>query len=148
MKLFDNVAVIPARGGSTSIPKKNIQLFAGQPLISWTIQQALEAQHVSRVIVSTDCEEIAKVAVEFGAEVPFLRPKSISKASTPVEPVLSHALQHIEKNMKISPQSLVLLFPTNPLRKVSHIDQCISTFASRNIDCVFTANESPAHYTP
>ena len=142
------VVVIPARGGSRGIPDKNIRDFAGKPLIAWTIELALVARGVSRVIVSTDSERIAEVARKYGAEVPFLRPSEIAAAETPIEPVLAHAWRWLKDNENYVADSLVLLFPTNPLRQAKHVEGSIERFYSSGVDSVLTVNESPAHYTP
>lgn len=142
------VAVIPARGGSQSIPDKNIRDFAGRPLIAWTIEKGLAAKGVERVIVSTDSERIAAVARSEGAEVPFLRPASLSNADTAIEPVLRHAYEWLSDTDGYRVDSLVLLFPTNPLREVRHIEEALKLFHESKADAVVTVNESPAHYTP
>lgn len=142
------VVVIPARGGSKGIPDKNIRDFAGKPLIAWTIEMALATRGVSRVIVSTDSEQIARVAKNYGAEVPFLRPTEISGDQTPIEPVMAHAWQWLRDQQDYLAESLVLLFPTNPLRQLRHIEDSIELFYSSCVDSVLTVNEAPAHYTP
>lgn len=142
------VAIIPARGGSQSIPDKNIRDFAGKPLIAWTIEKAREAKGIARVIVSTDSERIAAVARNHGVEVPFLRPASISAADTPIEPVLRHAYEWLVGNEGYQVDSFVLLFPTNPLRETRHIEDSLELFHNSGADSVITVNESPAHYTP
>ena len=114
------LAVIPARGGSKGIPRKNIKKLGGKPLIAWTIEAALKAPSINRVIVSTDDEEIAAVAEQFGAEVPFKRPIAIARDDTPgLDPVL-HAIEN-------SPDSdwVLLLQPTSPLRSVDDIEGII-----------------------
>jgi len=114
------LAVIPARGGSKGIPRKNIKKLSGKPLIAWTIEAALKAPSINRVIVSTDDEEIAAVAEQFGAEVPFKRPIAIARDDTPgLDPVL-HAIEN-------SPDSdwVLLLQPTSPLRSVDDIEGII-----------------------
>jgi CMP-N-acetylneuraminic acid synthetase len=142
------VAIIPARGGSQSIPDKNIRDFAGQPLIVWTIQCAKRAQGVDRVLVSTDSERIAEVARSHGAEVPFLRPAGIAASDTAIEPVMKHAYDWLRENEAYEADALVLLFPTNPLRQISHIEDSLKLFFEKQMDSVITVNESPAHYTP
>lgn len=142
------VAVIPARGGSQSIPDKNIRDFAGKPLIAWTIECARKARGVDRVLVSTDSERIATVAREYGAEVPFLRPPEIAQSETAIEPVMKHAHDWLREHEGYEAEALILLFPTNPLRQVSHIENCVAQFFARGMDSVITVNESPAHYTP
>ncbi|MBO6538832.1 MAG: acylneuraminate cytidylyltransferase family protein [Rhizobiaceae bacterium] len=142
------VAIIPARGGSQGIPRKNVKPFAGKPLIVWTIEQALAAKNVDRVIVSTDGEEIADIAVAHGAEVPFLRPDEISVSSTAIEPVMHHLSEWLRLNEGANAEALVLLFPTSPLRQVEHIEDAVDLFRRSEVDSVVTVNESPAHYTP
>lgn len=142
------VAVIPARGGSRGIPDKNIRDFAGKPLIAWTIELALATRGISRVIVSTDSPRIADVARKYGAEVPFLRPSEIAAADTPIEPVMAHVWQWLRENENYVADSLVLLFPTNPLRRAKHVEESVELFYSTGVDSVLTVNESPAHYTP
>jgi CMP-N-acetylneuraminic acid synthetase len=119
------LAIIPARGGSKSIPRKNIIEFAGFPLISYSIAAALEAESVDRVIVSTDDQEIAAIAIEFGAEVPFIRPEEISRDDTPDLPVFKHALEWLSSNQDYHPEIVVQLRPTSPLRRVEHINQAV-----------------------
>jgi len=91
------LAIIPARGGSKRIPRKNIREFGGKPMIAWAIQAAIKSACFDQIIVSTDDEEIAQVAVSFGAEVPFLRPESLSDDHTSTAPVIAHAISEMEK---------------------------------------------------
>jgi N-acylneuraminate cytidylyltransferase len=119
------LALIPARGGSKSIPRKNIRSFAGHPLIAYSIAAGLAAESVTRLLVSTDEEEIAAIARKYGAETPFLRPAELSQDNTPDLPVFQHALQWLEENEGYRPEILVQLRPTSPLRRVWHIDQSI-----------------------
>lgn len=148
MSIKNTVAVIPARGGSQGIPDKNIRLFEGKPLIAWTIECALAAKSVKRVIVSTDSERIAEIARTYGAEVPFLRPTLISASDTPIEPVMSHAYQWLIDNEGYRANALILLFPTNPLRTQLQIEEAVDLFYLSQADSVISVNESPAHYTP
>lgn len=119
------LALIPARGGSKSIPRKNIRPFYGHPLIAYSIAAGLAAETVTRVIVSTDNEEIAAVARQYGAEVPFLRPAEFAQDDTPDLPVFLHALQWLAEHEQYHPQIVVQLRPTSPLRRVEHIDQAV-----------------------
>jgi N-acylneuraminate cytidylyltransferase len=121
----ETLAVIPARGGSKSIPRKNIKTFAGYPLIAFSIAAGLAAENISRVIVSTDDEEIAEIARNFGAEVPFLRPEEFSRDETPDLPVFQHALEWLQSNEDYQPQLVVQLRPTSPFRRRLHIDQAV-----------------------
>jgi len=119
------LCLIPARGGSKSIPRKNIRSFAGHPLIAYSIVAGKTAATVTRVIVSTDDEEIAKVAQSYGAETPFLRPEDISLDDTPDLPVFQHALKWFADQENYKPDVVVQLRPTSPLRRVEQIDQCV-----------------------
>ena len=119
------LALIPARGGSKGIPRKNIKSFAGYPLIAWSIAAGLQANSVSRVIVSTDDEEIAAVARQFGAETPFLRPSEFSQDRTPDLPAFVHALNWLEDVEGYKPDIIVQLRPTSPLRSRDMIDSAV-----------------------
>jgi len=131
------LAVIPARGGSKGIPRKNIKLFAGAPLLAWSIQAAKDAKSVTRVIVSTDDEEIAGVAREWGAEVPFLRPAELAEDSSPDLPLFLHALEWLKTNEGYEPEFLVQLRPTSPIRPVGLVDEAVAMLqAHPEADCV------------
>jgi CMP-N-acetylneuraminic acid synthetase len=125
------LAIIPARGGSKSIPRKNIKSFAGYPLIAFSIAAGLASKSISRVIVSTDDEEIAEIAKQYGAEVPFIRPDDLSLDDTPDLPVFQHALQWLRSNEAYAPEIIVQLRPTSPFRKREHIDQAILKLIER-----------------
>src|SRR5687768_7038153 len=125
------LAIIPARGGSKSIPGKNIKPLAGYPLIAYSITAGLQAKTVTRVIVSTDDEEIAAIARYWGAEVPFLRPAALAQDDTPDLPVFQHALRILEKEEGYKPGIIVQLRPTSPFRKLSHIEDAVQLLAQR-----------------
>jgi len=125
------LALIPARGGSKSIPHKNIRLFAGYPLIAYSIAAGLAAETVTRVIVSSDDPEILEVARHYGAETPFLRPEEYARDQTPDLPVFQHALQWLEENEGYRPEIIVQLRPTSPFRRVAHIDQAVYRLLER-----------------
>ncbi len=115
------LALIPARGGSKSIPRKNILPFAGFPLIAFSIAAGLASETVNRVIVSTDDEEIAGFSRRYGAETPFIRPAHLAEDSTPDLPVFQHALEWLQENEAYQPDIVVQLRPTSPLRQgVAH----------------------------
>ena len=121
----DNVlAIIPARAGSKGIPGKNIRTIAGEPLICWTIRQALRSQLLDRVIVSTDGDSIARIARDAGADVPFMRPPELAADHSPTSDVVIHALSFYEA-MGITYSMVAILEPTSPLRKPSDIDRGI-----------------------
>jgi CMP-N,N'-diacetyllegionaminic acid synthase len=119
------LVLITARGGSKSIPYKNIMSFHGKPLIAWTIESALSAKNVSRVITSTDDIEIANVAKKFGSEVPFMRPEEYAQDNTTDYPVFKHALDWLSLNESYNPDIVIHLRPTTPLRPLSLIDKGI-----------------------
>ncbi len=124
--MFEILALIPARGGSKSIPRKNIRPFAGHPLIAWSIAVAQAGEMVTRCVVSTDDEEIAAIARRYGAEVPFMRPAELAQDDTPDLPVFEHALAWLAAHEDYRPDVIVHLRPTSPLRKVWHIDQAVT----------------------
>jgi N-acylneuraminate cytidylyltransferase len=131
------LALIPARGGSKGIPRKNIRSFAGYPLVAWSIAAAKQSQLVTRVIVSTDDEEIAAVAREWGAETPFLRPAEFAQDKTTDLPVFEHALKWLEDVEGYRPDILVQLRPTSPLRPRTMVDDAVRILLEHNdADCV------------
>ena len=131
------LALIPARGGSKGIPRKNIRSFAGYPLIAWSIAAAKQAACVTRIIVSTDDEEIAAVAREYGAETPFLRPAEFAQDQTTDLPVFEHALQWLEANENYRPESVIQLRPTSPIRPRDCVDSAINILLEHiDADCV------------
>ncbi|MEE9213779.1 MAG: acylneuraminate cytidylyltransferase family protein [Thermodesulfobacteriota bacterium] len=119
------ISIIPARGGSKCIPRKNIYRIFGKPLIGYTIEHAFASDRIERVIVSTDDEEIGVVARVFGAEVPFLRPSEISGDETPDFPVFKHALNWLKDNECYKPDIIVHLRPTSPFRITKDIDKMV-----------------------
>lgn len=135
------LGIIPARGGSKSIPKKNIRLLADKPLIAHTIEVAKECKMLNRTLVSTDSIEIADVATKYGCDVPFIRPKDLSSDDTPMVPVLQHAVSFIEEKDNIHVDVVVLLDPTSPFRRVEDIEACIQKIECENADSVVTVCE-------
>ncbi len=119
------LAIIPARGGSKGIPRKNIRDFSGYPLIAWSIAAGLKSELVTRVIVSTDDAEIAAVARAWGAETPFLRPAEFAEDKTTDLPVFVHALEWLEKNEGYKPDVVVQLRPTSPVRPLGLVDDAV-----------------------
>ena len=116
------LAVIPARGGSKSIPRKNLANLLGSPLIKYSIDVALNSNGITRTIVSTDDEEISKVSKECGAEIPFLRPAHLSEDTTTILPVLIHLLETLKKNELYEPWAIMLLQPPSPMRSTEDIE--------------------------
>jgi YrbI family 3-deoxy-D-manno-octulosonate 8-phosphate phosphatase len=119
------LAIVPARGGSKGIPRKNIRNFSGYPLIAWSIAAAKQSTMVTRVIVSTDDDEIAAVAREWGAETPFLRPAEFAQDKTTDLPVFVHALQWLAENENYHPDVVVQLRPTSPIRPKTIVDDAV-----------------------
>jgi N-acylneuraminate cytidylyltransferase len=119
------LAIIPARGGSKGIPRKNIRPFAGYPLIAYSIAAARQAQGAIRVIVSTDDQEIAEVARQFGAETPFLRPAELAADRTTDLPVFQHALGWLAEHENYHPEMVLHLHATSPVRPCGFVDQAV-----------------------
>ncbi len=135
------LAVITARGGSKSIPKKNIKKLAGKPLIAWTIEAAKKSRLLTRIIVSTDDEEIARVARRFGADVPFMRPTEFAQDTSTSMEVVQHALLWLKENAKEKYDYLMILQPTSPFRTAEDIDECIKLAVEKNADSVMSMKE-------
>ncbi len=119
------LAIIPARGGSKGIKKKNIKKFAGKPLLAHAIKTAFCSKFINRVIVSTESEEIAKVARKYKAEVPFLRPMELAQDSSKVSDAIVHLLNNLKLSENYEPDYIVLLQTTSPMREVSDVDGAI-----------------------
>ena len=142
--MVTTVAIIPARGGSKGIPKKNIFPLAGKPLIAHSIEDSLNCFQIQRTLVSTDDSEIAEVARSFGAEVPFMRPSELAQDETPDLPVFLHALEWIHAQEGNLPDLVVHLRPTTPLRPPGLIDKAIQMMADDpQADCVRSVREPP-----
>lgn len=131
------VAVIPARGGSKGLPKKNVRKLGEKELIGWTIEAAIQCQYIDEVIVSTDCLEIAEIARKFGAKVPFLRPVELANDTARTNDVVEHVLTKIDNKYDF----LVLLQPTSPFRNAVHISESLELFCSQNMRSVVSVCE-------
>lgn len=117
------VALIPARKGSKRVQGKNIRLLGEKPLIQWTISAALECSSIDRVIVTTDCEEIARISKQGGAEVPFLRPSELSSDTASTDDVILHAIDELSLQDE---DSILLLQPTSPFRSIEDLEESIA----------------------
>ena len=127
------LCVIPVRGGSKGIPGKNMRLVAGKPLVVWTIEQALAANSGLDVLVSTDDEQLAQIAREAGADVPFIRPAELAQDTTPTEPVIQHAIAHrIAEGRR--PDAVMLLQATSPIRLNGTLDRAVAQFEQTGVD--------------
>ena len=140
------VAIIPARGGSKGIPKKNIKELCGKPLIAYIIETALKVKELDRVIVSTEDKEIAEIAKKYGAEVPFIRPEELAEDETPTLPVLQHAVKYLEKKEKYRPDLVVLLYATSPLMRAERVSEAIEMLKEGEFDSVLSVVEDGGHY--
>lgn len=133
------VAIIPARGGSKGIPRKNLVPIGGKPLIAWSIEAAKGCSVIERIIVSSDDDEILAVAKEWGAE-PLKRPVELATNSTRSEPVLAHALEHVAKTGDLSTWAAYLQ-PTSPLRTAEHLDRAFASLIERGADGLISVTE-------
>ena len=129
------LAIIPARGGSERIPKKNILNLSGKPLISWTIEAALASEYIDDVVVSTDDNEILTIAKKYGAKVPFIRPDKFSSNDASSISVVLHAIEFFQK-VDERYDYIVLLQPTSPLRTVKNIDESIELLQQKKCDAI------------
>jgi len=129
------------------VPRKNIKLLCGRPLLAYTAEAALSSRLISRVILSTEDEEIAQVGRQFGVEVPFLRPPELARDETPMLPVAQHAVRFLEERDDHF-DAVCLLQPTNPLRSAEDIDACIQLLENSQADAVVTTLAVPAEHNP
>ena len=135
------LALIPARGGSKGLPRKNIASLLGKPLIAWTISEALSSKYLDGVIVSTEDEEIARIAKKYGAEIPFKRPKHLACDTSKGIDVVLHAIDWFNKKGNRY-DLLMLLQPTSPLRTVEDIDRAVEYFFAKQGDVVVSVCEA------
>jgi len=142
------VALIPARGGSKRVPKKNLANAGGKTLLEWAIETARGAELVSRVLVSTDDPDIASIAATHGAEVPWLRPAELAQDTTTSLAVVEHAFEWCMRNWLPAPEIGLLLEPTAPLRRSEHLDAAVETLLASNADSVVSVSEVPHVLNP
>lgn len=140
------LCVIPARSGSKGIPGKNIKPLCGKPLISYSIEQALETKLVDRIIVSTDDEKIAEIATGLGAEAPFTRPEHLATDEASTLDVLLHTIEWCHENENLRFDIILLLHANAPLRNIEDIKKCIGILVDQKADNVFTV--TPARNNP
>jgi len=138
----DILTIIPARGGSKGVPRKNIRELAGKPLIAYTIEAALGSSFVKRLIVSTDDKEIAETSRKWGADVPFMRPVELATDTTKAIAVVKHSLMEMEKLDNQEYPVIVYLEPPAPFKTSSDIDACIELFINNNPSSVVSVNEA------
>ena len=142
------LGVITARGGSKSLPRKNLLPLLGKPLLAYTCESAMESRRLDRVIISTDDQEIADVARRWGVEVPFMRPPELAQDDTPHLPVLQHAVRWMVEREGYRPDAVMVLQPTSPLRRAEHIDGAIEVMERTGADTVVSVVEVPHRFNP
>ncbi|TXH71056.1 MAG: acylneuraminate cytidylyltransferase family protein [Thiothrix sp.] len=144
--MTNTVGFIFARGGSKGLPRKNILPLQGKPLIAWAIEHALAVKKIERLIVSTDSEEIATVALQYGAEIPFMRPRELAQDNTPEWLAWRHALNYLIDTDGCLPKTMVSIPTTAPLRLPIDIENCLIEYEKGNSDVIITITE--AHRSP
>lgn len=140
------LGVTLARGGSKSVPRKNIKHIAGAPLLSYTITEALKSKFLTRYIVSTDDDEIRKVALDYGAEVPFLRPPELSADESTSVSALQHAVSWVESDEGMQYDYIIEIMCTNPLKNSTDIDGCLLKLVKTGADSVIAVNQLEDHH--
>ncbi len=134
------IAIIPARGGSKGLPRKNIKVLSGKPLLAWPIEAAINSKYVDRVIVTTDDPEIAEIAKQFHADVPFLRPSELADDSAPTSGAILHAIEYCESEQDRY-DYVLLLEPTSPLTEASDIDSAIEKLLQTEMTAIVGVSE-------
>tara|TARA_B100000959_G_C14972111_1_gene620129 strand:- start:1284 stop:1976 length:693 start_codon:yes stop_codon:yes gene_type:complete len=137
-----NVCIIPARGGSKRIPRKNIKLFHGKPMIAWSIEAAIKSECFDRIICSTDDEEIADVAKKYGAEIPFLRPKILSNDIIGTGPVVAHAIEYLKTSGE-KVDLVCCVYATAPFILAEYLQESLQQIKNTNIDYCFSVTSYP-----
>ena len=141
------LALIPARGGSKGVPRKNVKALGGKPLIAYSIEAGLASMQIDHVVVSTEDEEIAKISRRLGAAVPFLRPAQLATDHSPTVDTVLHAIRFFEAENNFF-DAVCLLQPTVPFRSGADLDAAITMFKKQEADCLFTVREVPHVYNP
>lgn len=141
------LAVVPARAGSKGIPGKNVRPLAGRPLLAYTADAIAASGVVDRAVLSTDSEEVAELGRELGLEVPFLRPPELAQDDSPMQPVVEHAVRALEAQ-GWSPEIVVLLQPTAPLRRGDHVRAAVELLRDTGASSVVSVVPIPQHFSP
>jgi len=147
-KALKTLAIVTARGGSKGIPRKNIVDLGGKPLISYCLEAIKKSKTVDRLIVTTDDKEIAKVAIKYGAEVPFMRPAELAQDKTPNILAIIHALEWFEDNEGYRPDYVLLVHPTGPFIRAEQIDKVFKLIIEKRVDSGITMVEVPRNFHP
>lgn len=142
------LAIVPARGGSKGLPGKNIKKLCGKPLIAWSIEAGLKSNYIDEIMVTTDSKEIADIAKQYGANVPFLRPDYLASDTATSFDTIKHAIDYYKNEKNKVFDYIVLLEPTSPLRKVYDIDNAIENLMNTSADAIVgickTEDQNPA----
>lgn len=141
----DVLGLIPARGGSKGIPRKNVTEVAGKPLLAHTVEASLGAEHVDRTVVSTDDDEIRQAALDAGADVPFERPAELATDDALVEPVVEHALGYLHEEEGKAYDTVALLQATAPARTATHVDEAIEHMRAEDADSLVAVSEGKSY---
>lgn len=144
--MVEILGLIPARSGSKGIPRKNLAVVAGRPLVTYTLAAAVEARSLTRRLLSTDDPDVARLAERVNIEAPFLRPEALSNDDTPMIDVVLHCLSWLAEHEGYRPDVLVLLQPTAPLRRAEDIDGAVDALLTGDADSVVSVAEVPSHY--
>lgn len=142
------LGIIPARGGSKAIPHKNIALLGGRPLLAYTCDAARSSRRLSRLILDTDDPEIAAAGQACSVDAPYLRPPELARDDTPIVPVIQHALRWLQEREGYTPEAVVLLQPTSPLRRAEDIDAAVELLEASGADTVVSVVAVPHQYNP
>lgn len=135
------IAIVPARCGSKGLPGKNIKNLCGKPMIAYTIEEALKSKYITEVIISTDCKEIEKIALEYGAKSPFLRSKHLASDNAKAIDNYIYTIDKLNTEFNYDIKNFVVLQPTSPLRRVEDINGAIELFKEKNADSVISYTE-------
>ncbi|MFH1890107.1 MAG: acylneuraminate cytidylyltransferase family protein [Candidatus Kuenenbacteria bacterium] len=147
-KKLNIIGIIPARGGSKGVPRKNIKLLGDKPLIAYSIESAKKSKYLDRIIVSTEDKEIAEIAKKYSAEV-IMRPLEMATDSAPTEPSLIHVVEELKKNENDTTHIVVLLQVTSPFRKAEDIDKALEQLIKHpTADSIYSVYEAPNHFNP
>ena len=142
------LAIIPARGGSKGLSRKNVRLLAGKPLLAYAVDVGLNSPSIDRLVVSTEDEEIADMARGLGAEVPFLRPRRLAEDDVPDQFVFRHVLERLQREENYSADFILNLRPTTPLKTVSDVENVVHKWRETGCDCVRTVTNTEGKYHP
>jgi N-acylneuraminate cytidylyltransferase len=143
------LGLIPARGGSKGVPKKNIRILGNKPLIFWTIDDALQTNKISRLVLSTDSKEIIDIVKKNpNVEIPFVRPSHLGEDNTPMTEVIKHCIHFYEDNFHFHMDAVILLQPTTPFRSVIDIENAINLFFKKKASSIVSVSKVPGHFNP